>query len=104
GASRPDWEMRKEQVFAPRITNPVRAPRPESIVRAAIVFEGLVETGDEARQRRRVAEVVLAREPGHARVGPALFVVGPRPELEDGNALIRVAVDGNQDRFGISRT
>jgi hypothetical protein len=96
--------MRKEQVFAPRITNRARAPRRGGIIPAAILLESLVQTDHEAGQCRPVAEAVLAREPGHARLAAALFLVGPRPELEDGDALIRVAFDGNQDRFGVSRT
>jgi hypothetical protein len=96
--------MRKEQVFAPRITNRARAPRGRGLIQAAILLESLVETDHEAGQCRRVSEAVLAREPGHACLDAALFLVGPRPELEDGDSLIRVAFDGDQDRFGVSRT
>ena len=69
--------------------------------RAAIILQGLVETDDEPRQGRGVAKRVQGREPGHASFAVAGFLAMLGPEVENGHAQVRVALDRNQD--GIAR-
>ena len=72
-------------------------PRHGCFLRAAIIPQGLVETDHEPRQGRGVAEGVQAREPGHASLAIAGFVVRLGPEVENRHAQIGVALDRNED-------